>query len=316
MSNNASGKAIATGIALLVVLSLIGGVAAYRQVPEGHQGVEKEWGAVTGDTLSSGAHWKIPVMESVQSVETRPRTYTMSATTDEGQKTGGDAVTVKTVNGSSVNVDVTVRYRINPEDADTFVSDWNNEQQMESRLIRPTIRTVLRDEASSLQTTGNDAIYTQEGRAALETAALGALKDDFSDEPITLEAVQIRNIDLPQSIDEALDQKEQAKQQVEVEQQKVKQEEAKKQQRIVQAEADAAEVRIAAQADANATRIRGEALNDFPIVLTQQQIDAYREAGAIYVGADGGITLTRETRNETNTSTNSTSTNSTVQVTP
>ena len=274
--------AVAAG--LVLVLSLITGLLAYRQVPEGHAGVEKEWGAVTGTTLDAGAHWKVPVMTTVQAVETRPRTYTMSATQGEGEKSRADAITVKTVNGSSVDVDVTIRYRINPSEADTFVEDWNREQQMEERLIRPTIRTVLRDEASSLQTTGNDAIYTQTGRAALETAALEALREEFEDEPITLEAVQIRNIDLPDQIDQTLDQKEQAKQQVQVELEKVRQEEARAEQKVVQAEADA-----------EAIEIRGEALRENRVVLRQRYIEALKEGNTVYVPTEsGGITLTRE----------------------
>lgn len=288
-------KAAAVGIGLLLVFSMVGGALAYEQVPEGHAGVEKHWGAVTGDVLTSGAHWKMPVMTSVQAVETRPRTYTMSATQGEGEKARADAVTVKTINGTSVNVDVTVRYRIKHDEADTFVEEWNNEEQMEKRLIRPTIRTVLRDEASSLQTTGPGSIYTQEGRNALQATARKALKEDFADEPIVLEAVQIRNIDLPASIDKTLEKKEQAKQQVQVEKQKIQQAEAEKQQQIVRAEADAQEAIIAAEADAKATRIRGEALENHPIVLKQQYIEALKNGNTIYVPTEsGGITLTKE----------------------
>ena len=284
-------KAAAVGLGLLLVVSLMAGVLAYRQVPEGHAGVEKEWGAVTGTTLEPGAHWKVPVMTTVQGVETRPRTYTMSATEGEGERSRADAITVKTVNGSSVDVDVTIRYRINPSQADTFVEDWNREQQMEERLIRPTIRTVLRDEASSLQTTGTEAIYTQTGRAALEEAALGALREEFEDEPITLEAVQIRNINLPDQIDQTLDQKEQAKQQVEVEREKVRQEEARAEQKIVQAEADA-----------EAIEIRGEALQENQVVLQQRYIEALKEGETIYVPTEsGGLTLTRDVNGGVNT---------------
>jgi regulator of protease activity HflC (stomatin/prohibitin superfamily) len=68
------------GVGVAVVIALIGGVLAYEQVPEGHEGVTTEWGAVTGETLDPGAHFKIPVMQNVQAVETRPRTYTMSNT--------------------------------------------------------------------------------------------------------------------------------------------------------------------------------------------------------------------------------------------
>lgn len=281
-------KAGAIGIGLLLVLSLIGGVMAYEQVEEGHEGVEKSWGAVTGNTLDPGAHLKVPIMQSVQSVEIRPRTYTMTNKEGEGQKSSADAISVKTVNGTSVGVDVTVRYRIDQSEADTFVQDWNNENQMEARLIRPTIRSDLRDEASDIQTTGSTGIYTRGAREELAQTARESLAEEFSDEPIVLEEVQIRNINLPNSIDKTLEEKESAKQQVEVEQQKIQQDRAKKQQRIVQAQAEAEEIEI-----------KGEALRENRIVLEQQKIQALENGEAIYVpvqsDGEGGITLTRQT---------------------
>lgn len=294
MASKIAMQALAVGAVLLLIFAMVGAVTAYKQVPEGHAGVEKDWGAVNGNIADSGAHWKMPVMTTIQDVETRPRTYTMSQTSGEGDKQQADAVTVKTINGSSVQVDITVRYKIRDTEADQFVSDWNNEEQMENRLIRPTIRTVLRDEASRLQTTGNGAIYTQEGRNALQETARAALTEEFEGQPIELQAVQIRNIDLPNEIDKTLDEKEQAKQQVEVEMEKVKQEQAKKQQQVVRANANAEEEIIAAQADANATRIRGNALDKHPIVLRQQYITALENGETIYVGADNGIALTKE----------------------
>jgi len=306
MANQPSAKLKAgvVGVGLLVVLALVGGVLAYNQVPEGHEGVQKDWGAVNGNTLDSGANWIIPVMQSVQNVETRPRTYTMTNEAGEGARSDADAVTVKTVNGSSVGVSITVRYRINADEADEFVSEWNNEKQMEQRLIRPTVKNNLQDEGSSLQTTGPGSIYTNEGREALRSTTQTALESEVADQPITIERVQIRAIDLPDEIDATLDEKEQAKQQVEVEQQRVQQEEARAEQQIVQAEADAQEDIIAAQADANATRIRGEALDEHPIVLQQQYIEALENGETVYVGADNSIALTREV--EQGSSTNST----------
>lgn len=285
MANQVSAKAKAgvVGVGLLVVLALIGGVLAYHQVPEGHEGVEKNWGAVTGNTLDSGANWVVPVMQSVQAVETRPRTYTMTNSAGEGARQDADAVTVKTVNGSSVDVSITVRYTINDEEADQFVSDWNNERQMERRLIRPTVKNNLQDEGSSLTTTGAGSIYTNEGREALRATTQTALEKEVAGEPITIERVQIRAIDLPDSIDQTLDEKEQAKQQVEVEMEKVKQEEARAEQKIVQAEADA-----------EAIEIQGEALKQNPIVLEERYIEALKEGETIYVGEEG-VALTRET---------------------
>jgi len=203
----------------------------------------------------------------------------MSQTQGEGEKASADAVTVKTVNGSSVAVDITVRYHIDSDRADVFVSEWNDENQMEQRLIRPTIRSVLRDEASSLQTTGDGSIYTQEGRQALEETAISALRTEFDGQPIVLEAVQIRNIDLPDEIDSTLDEKEQAKQQVQVEREKIKQEEARAEQKLVQAEADAEVIRV-----------KGEALKENEVVLRDRYIDALKEGDTVYVVPDDGGT--------------------------
>lgn len=284
---SAKQKTAVIGVALLLAIGALGVVLAYEQVPEGHEGVTTEWGAVTGETLESGAHWKIPVMQSVQPVEVRPRTYTMSQTRGEGQKTSADAIAVKTVNGTTVKVDVTVRYRIDDEKADTFVEDWNHESQMETRLIRPTIRSDLRDEASDIQTS---EIYTREGREALTVTARESLADEFSDEPIVLEEVQIRNIDLPDSIDRTLDEKEQAKQQVEVEREKIEQERARAEQE-----------RVEAQAEADVIRIRGNALENNSVVLEARMIEAYDE-GTLFVTESGQEVIVQAPENRTKSS--------------
>lgn len=270
--SNAKAKAVLTGIAVLLVIGLLAGALAYNQVPEGNQGVTKTWGAVTGETLEPGAHWKVPVMQSIQEVEIRPRTYTMTNTVGEGNQDEADAITVKTINGSSVDVDLTVRYRIDAEDADEFVRDWNNEGQMEQRLIRPTVRSELRDEASDIQTSD---IYTREGREALSRTARAALEEEFADEPIILEAVQVRNVDLPDQIDQVLDEKEEAKQRVQVEQERVKQEEQRAEQR-----------RIEAEAEADVIETRGRALERNPVVLQARYIEAL-EDGSVFVVPEG-----------------------------
>lgn len=277
-------KAIAVGVLVLLVIGAIGAVLSYEQVPEGNEGVTTEWGAVTGETLDSGAHWKIPIMQNVQPVEIRPRTYTMSQSQGEGQKSEADAISVKTVNGTTVKVDVTVRYRINASEADTFVRDWNNENQMESRLIRPTIRSDLRDEASDIQTSN---IYTREGREALTETAQESLKEEFADEPIVLEEVQIRNIDLPDSIDQTLDEKEQAKQQVEVEREEIEQERARAEQK-----------RVEAQAEADVINIRGNALENNTVVLQARMIEAYDE-GTLFVTEGGQEVIVQAPENST-----------------
>jgi len=301
--NIAWGRVAALAMIPIVLFSSIGLVFAYHQVPEGHVGVETEWGAVTGNVDDPGAEWKVPFMQGIQDVETRPRTYTMSQTTGEGDKSRADAISVKTVNGTTVKVDVTIRYRINDSEADEFVEDWNNERQMEKRLIRPTIRSELRDEASDIQTTGGSGIYTRQGREALATTARTALESEFADEPIVLEQVQIRNIDLPDQIDATLDEKEQAKQQVEVEQERIRQEEAR-----------AEQARVEAQGEADVIATRGEALSENRIVLKARQIEAY-DSGTVFV-TEGGQEIILDGSGAAEGNTDGNETNSTVPASP
>lgn len=274
-TNRAAASLVAIAIGALLVLSLFVGLLAYEQVGEGHVGVHKEWGAVTGTVISPGAHFITPIQDGVQHVEVRPRTYTMSDTEKEGKKGREDAVVVQTVNGTTVRVDVTVRYRVNASRADRFVEEWNTVAQLERRLIRPTVRSDLRDEAAAIPTT---EIYTARGRERLADVATAALNREFGDEPVTLEAVQVREVDLPPEYDKALDEKEIAKQRVAKERYRVQQERQKKKQRIINAEGKAESIRV-----------RAKAYRDNPIILRAEYIKALRD-GSVFVVPDNGST--------------------------
>jgi regulator of protease activity HflC (stomatin/prohibitin superfamily) len=261
----------AVAVAVVVVLgTLLGG---YHQVPEGHVGVQKSFGAVTGAELAPGAHLIVPVKDSVQNVEIRPRTYTMANTQGEGDRPGrADAVTVQTVNGTTVEIDITVRYRVARDNPSTFVTEWRTVQQAEQRLIRPSIRSQLRDEAAGIQTS---EIYTSDGRERLGAAAQEKLESAFASEALVLEEVQVRDVDLPDSYDEALNRKEIAKQRVQ-----------QKKFEIQQAQREKQRQEIRAEADARVIEIRGTALRQNPIVLRQQYIESIDASDKVILATD------------------------------
>ncbi|MDQ2071571.1 prohibitin family protein [Haloarcula sp. NS06] len=257
-------------VALAVAIALFGG---YHQVPEGHVGVQKSFGAVTGDQLQPGAHIIVPVKDSVQDVEIRPRTYTMANTEGEGDRPSqADAVTVQTINGTTVDIDITVRYKIQESDASGFVTEWRTVGQAEERLIRPSVRSQLRDEAAGIQTS---EIYTNDGRERLGDAAQQKLESAFEGEALVLEEVQVRTVDLPDSYDQALNDKEIAKQRVE-----------EKKFEIQQAERDKERQEIQAEADARVIEIRGEALRDNPVVLKQQYVQSIDDSDKVILATD------------------------------
>ncbi len=122
-------------------------------------------------------------------------------------------MTVQTVNGTSVGIDITVRYRVEGTDPAGVVTEWRTVGQAEERLVRPSIRSQLRDEAAGVQTS---EIYTNGGRERLSRAAQQKLESLFEGRALVLEEVQVRDVDLPDSYDAALNDKEIAKQRQEV----------------------------------------------------------------------------------------------------
>ncbi|MFB6298163.1 MAG: prohibitin family protein [Salinirussus sp.] len=257
-------------VVLLVALVFLGG---YHQVPEGHVGVQKSFGDVTGTELSPGAHLIVPIKDSVQDVEIRPRTYTMANTQGEGEMPErSDAVTVQTINGTTVDIDITVRYEVSAENASSFVTTWSTLQQAEQRLIRPSIRSRLRTEAAGIQTS---QIYTSGGRQRLSRAAQTELESSFEQQPLVLQEVQVREVDLPDTYDQALNDKEIAKQRVQ-----------QKEFEIQQARKEKQRQEIRAEADARVIEIRGRALRQNPIVLKQQYVKSIDASDKVVLATD------------------------------
>ncbi len=285
-SRNYSAQLLAIVAVAFIGVLLLTAAFSYHQVPEGHTGVEKEFGAVTGAQFAAGAHFTAP-WKAVQTVECRPRTYTMSDQSGEGEKEiQKDAVVVQAVNGTTHRVDITIRYRVNCANSSGFVSEWNDEEQMEDRLIRPTVRSQLRDEASSIRTS---QIYTATGRTKLQQSAQSALTEQFSSQAIILEAVQIREVTLPEGYQKELTKKENSKVKID-----------RKENQIEVEKKEAERKRVEANADAEVIRIRGDALDNNSIVLRDRYIDAIKSTDKVITSPDQELII--DAQNDTSSS--------------
>ena len=83
-------------------------------IPPGSVGVAVVFGKVVEKPLPDGLHF-VPPWYSVEVMNARTRSYTMSHVHDEGAKSGDDAITVLSANGMEMKLDVTVTYRLIPE---------------------------------------------------------------------------------------------------------------------------------------------------------------------------------------------------------
>ena len=281
---SSKGKMAGYAILGVVVLVVLVGFMSFTTVSEGNVKVLTNQGEVTGQILNPGWHFINPVTEGTQSLSVRPEEYTMSKTVGEGDVRSNDQVDVLTNDGLEVGIDITVRYRVNADDADLFFTEYRTINQAESRLIRPTVRAELRTEGGQLDT---NSIYTKDGQNNLQDAVQDRLEEEFNGTGLTLEAVQIRAVDLPSQYQQSIEQKEIEQQRLEREQTRIERAELQKERQKVEAEASAEQIRI-----------RGEALRENPIVLEQRRVKALNNATTIYVPTNGNQTnpvLTQET---------------------
>lgn len=292
------GNTLLIALVILLIAAPVVGFLSWTPVDEGNVRVVKKWGAATGTVFEPGAHFINPVSQDTVRLSTRPQSYTMSNQQGEGNKADtDDSITVLTEDGLRVDIDITVRYRVDSVQAVKFYKNYRNLDAAEQRLIRPSIRSVLRTEAGALPVT---EIYTGQGQTKLKQAAQSALKEDFGRDGLILETVQIRRVNLPKQYEQAVEQKEITKQR---RQQKENELEVEK------LEAD--RKRIEANGEAEANRILSESLDQK--ILTQQYIEKLDETNTVYipVGENGYPQFVRNIDGSNDDSTSGSSTNST-----
>ena len=199
-------KAVAGAIAGVLLLWLF--FASIVIVDAGETGVYSLFGKVKNEELSSGFHLVIPLAK-VTKMSIRTEEYTMSIAQGEGRKAAADAITSLTKEGLSVDLDMTVLYRLQEDKASDVYRKVGLDY--DEKIIRPSIRTSIRDIIAQYE--AKDIYSKKRQEAALEI--LEALKTDLDPRGITIEEVLLRNVALPANLAQAIQDKLQAEQEAE-----------------------------------------------------------------------------------------------------
>ncbi len=245
------------GIIMIVLGALTSSV---RQVDAGRVGVVSLFGNVGDRILPSGLNFVNP-LANVSEFDTKTQNYTMSATTDEGERKGDDAIRVLTADGLEVVIDLTVLYRVVPTDAPKILREIGEDYS--DKVVRPITRTRIRDNAVYYDAV---ALYSTR-RDEFQTRIYRTIEADFKKRGLMLEQLLIRNIDLPASVKKTIESKINAEQ------------DAQKMQFVLQKERQEAErKRVEAQGIADYQKIISTGLSDKQ--LQYEQIRAQRELAA------------------------------------
>lgn len=243
---------LGAALALLGVL-----LSCFVQIDNGFTGVTKLFGKVQNDILSPGLNFVNPLYE-VEKLDVRTQNYTMSAVRTEGQVEGDDAIRVLTSDGLEVTIDLTVLFRLNPDETPRLLKETGADYI--DKIVRPVSRTKIRDNAVRFEAV---SLYSTK-REEFESRIFKGIENEFKRRGIVLENILIRNISLPQSVKSSIEQKIQAEQ------------EAQKMQFVLLKEKQEAErKRVEAQGIADYQAKINSTLT--PELLKYEQIKAYKE---------------------------------------
>ncbi len=235
------GKVKIVGIALIFFGAIMSSVV---QIEPGEIGVQKLFGKVNDQILESGLNVINPLVEVV-SFDVRTQNYTMSSVHDEGDKEGDDAIRVLTADGLEVVIDLTVLYRVVPNEAPRILSQIGTDYT--DRIVRPICRTKIRDNAVYYDAV---ALYSTK-RDEFQGRIFKSIESDFKARGLLLEQLLVRNITLPTSVKQTIEGKINAEQ------------EAQKMTFVLQKEKQEAErKRVEAQGIADYQKILSTGLSD------------------------------------------------------
>ncbi len=190
-------------IARIIIVIAMAGVLATSclvQIGPGEVGVPILFGSVQDNTLKSGLNIVNPLVE-VEKLDTKIQTYTMSGVKDEGAVKGDDAITTLSSDGLSLKLDVSVWFKLSENDAPNLIRTIGTDYV--EKIVRPATRTALRDVSVMFNATD---IYSTK-RDDFINEITKNLEKSFEGKGIILEKVLLRNVELPEKVKEAINEK-------------------------------------------------------------------------------------------------------------
>jgi regulator of protease activity HflC (stomatin/prohibitin superfamily) len=182
----------------LIILGAL--LASVIQINAGEVGVQSLFGSVSNEILESGLHFVNPLNE-VKTFDKKTQNYTMSSVHDEGDKSGDDAIRVLTADGLEVIIDLTVLYRVEPARTPEILKQIGEDYK--NVVVRPITRTKIRDNAVYYDAVSLYSVKRDEFQARI----FKDIETNFKTRGILLEQLLIRNINLPESVKQAIESK-------------------------------------------------------------------------------------------------------------
>ena len=240
------------GVGGIFLTLVIGGISMATTVQAGHVGVPIIFGSVQDYTLAEGLHFVNPFANIEE----------MSLQSREIDMIDDQAVHAPSSDQLSMNIDVTVLYHINAGQAPGLRRVLPNYESVVSNSARAEVRNAVRDfDAVAAVSTGREQL--EQRMLQLIRQRMGDILEQRSLErfTVTVDAVQLRNIALPQAIQASIESVQNQRQQGNERTQAIRTAEQEAKRSVAEAEGQRRVAIIQAQRDAEARliRVRAEA---------------------------------------------------------
>lgn len=254
------------------VLAVVGvlwtvAVSAFVVVPAGNVGVIfNVIGGVQERERGAGFQIVVPFLQQVTLYNAREQALDF---TEERS----DEIEALSEEGLAIDIDATIRFQIDPAAASNIYEELGVDSSIQSfrdradsyqaTLLRPQVRSVIRNAVADYKAA--ELISTQ--RTALQRDIFAGLENALAVGDLILIDVLLRDIRIPESVRQVIEEKQTAEQRVEIEQNLKRQAEISAQRRVTEAEGERDAEIAKAQGEAQALSLRGEALRENPEII-------------------------------------------------
>ena len=245
---------------------------------------------VDSEELLTGWHI-IPPWDNVYKMDKTVWVYTCADAENEGAKANADAIWAPTKDGIKMGFDVSVFWRIVPEEASWIYQNVTNEtgkngryHWLEENVIRAKLKSAL---ALTVSNYSPIEVYSIK-REEIQSHVLERMKEEIKSYRISINQIDIREVYYNKEYEQAINNKKLAEQEalrlIEVTKQK--------QEKLLQSKIDKDIAIQYAEGEAKALQIKGNAINANPKIIKLEWINKWDGQLPTYMmGKDNGIIL-------------------------
>lgn len=256
------------GIAVAALILLIFAPRFVKQIDPGHVGVATIFGSVNETPYREGLHFPVNPFYTWHTYDTR-------------QKSWKESSQVPTQDQLQTKVDVSVQYRINGNNAPEILAETGSAQDVIAVFMVPKLRSLIREQGKTIPNA--EDFFKEETQDNLQEALLVGLQEYLAPKGLIIDAILVRDINLPEVLTRAIEQKKEREQAVERQKAELERFRTEQMQQVAQAEAgrkaaeeQSKQKRILADARAYEIREINKAVASNPAYIQLQSLEALK----------------------------------------